>query len=492
MSLRQSVKKSLMDYQDARVRRRELLGPDALDTLSDISSATVDAAKEKVKSVAVNLRDKFNEYKDERVKPFIEGIRSRIADIRDNLRESAGAVKDQVREDVEAIKFRTNRSKQSFVEKVRGGIDSFRGKMADNLDKVASVLRGDEKATVLKQAPEEYIDGEIVEPTAKKRRQQAQQAGELFEDLPDNVVRLTSPITRLEAVASSQPDLAEKPTVETSVDEDAKNLDSTEPPIEEVPEETQRKLKDTKNAPKEAKDLTDEDIALFAQYYYANHGAARQAMEVVDAKEEPTFADYAMAAGFTEFIGAFRSKEAPDLSKVDEHPENLDKVQQAVQDIDQMKSAQERLQALEAERLILRNQVAEIADKYQLDPEAIEVGQTEVSVKSMEQQLEKLAPTEETAKEVQEDLKQTFPEQSFQVNVDYKTEEPEWVAEPHKEPAQEVPEQASEEPVQEFPKQTPEEPVFDDAYYASLEIPEIELTADDLSEFRQDDFAMQP
>ena len=482
MSLRQSVKKSLMDYQDARVRRRELLGPDALDTLSDISSATVDATKEKVKSVAVNLRDKFNEYKDERVKPFIEGIRSRIADIRDNLRESASAVKDQVQEDYEAIKFRTNRSKQSFVEKVRGGIDNFRGKMADNLDKVVGVLRGDEKATVLKQAPEEYIDGEMVEQTAKKRRQQAQQAGELFEDLPDNVVRLTSPITRLEAVASSQPDLADKP-----VTEDVQSLDSTEPPVEEVPEETQRKLKDVKNAPKEAKDLTDEDIALFAQYYYANHGAARQAMEVVDAKEEPTFADYAMAAGLTEFAGAFRSKEAPDLSKVDEHPENLDKVQQAVQDIDQMKSAQERLQALEAERLILRNQVAEIADKYQLDPEAIEVGQTEVSVKSMEQQLEKLAPTEETAKEVQEDLKQEFPDQSFQVDVGYQFEEPEWVAESH-EPIAET---------QEFREQAPEglhpeEPAFDDAYYNTLEVPEIELTEDDLSEFRQDDSAMQP
>lgn len=483
MSLRQSVKKSLMDYQDARVRRRELLGPDALDTLSDISSATVDATKEKVKSVAVNLRDKFNEYKDERVKPFIEGIRSRIASVRDSLRESAGAVKDQVREDVETLKFRTNRSKQSFVEKVRGGIDTFRGKMADNLDKVAGVLRGDEKATVLKQVPEEYIDGEIVEQTAKKRRQQAQQAGELFEDLPDNVVRLTSPITRLEAVASSQPDLAEKP-----VTEDVQSLNSTEPPIEEVPEEAQRKLKDTKNAPKEAKDLTDEDIALFAQYYYANHGAARQAMEVVDAKEEPTFADYAMAAGLTEFVGAFRSKEAPDLSKVDEHPENLDKVQQAVQDIDQMKSAQERLQALEAERLILRNQVAEIADKYQLDPEAIEVGQTEVSVKSMEQQLEKLAPTEETAKELQEVLEQAFPDQTFQVNVDYQFEEPEWVSQEREETVavtQEFREQAPE-------VLHPEEPAFDDAYYNTLEVPEIELTADDLSEFRQDDFAMQP
>ena len=122
------------------------------------------------------------------------------------------------------------------------------------------------------------------------------------------------------------------------------------------------------------KDVSDEDIALFAQYYYRNHGAARQALEVVDAKEEPTFADYAMAAGLTAFVGEFRSKEAPDLSKVNEKPESLEKVQQAVQDIDQMKLAQERLQALEAERLILRNQVAEIADKYQLAPEELDVG----------------------------------------------------------------------------------------------------------------------
>ncbi len=56
MSLRQSVKKALMDYQDARVRRRRCWGPDALDTLSDISSAScADATKEKVKSRAVNF-----------------------------------------------------------------------------------------------------------------------------------------------------------------------------------------------------------------------------------------------------------------------------------------------------------------------------------------------------------------------------------------------------------------------------------------------------
>ena len=111
-----------------------------------------------------------------------------------------------------------------------------------------------------------------------------------------------------------------------------------------------------------------------------------------------------------------------------------------------------------------------------------------MSVKSMEQQLEKLAPTEETAKEVQEDLKRTFPDQTFQVNVDYQFEEPEWVAESHHEPIAET---------QEFREQAPEglhpeEPAFDDAYYDTLEVPEIELTADDLSEFRQDDFAMQP
>ena len=87
-------------------------------------------------------------------------------------------------------------------------------------------------------------------------------------------------------------------------------------------------------------------------------------------------------------------------------------------------------------------------------------------------------------------MKQEFPDQSFQVDVGYQFE-PEWVAQEPEEP-QSFPEPAPEEPAQEFPEQAPEEPVFDDAYYASLEVPEIELTEDDLSEFRQDDFAMQP
>ncbi len=47
MSLRQSVKKSLMDYQDARVRRREMLGLMRVDALSDISNL-IDATKERV------------------------------------------------------------------------------------------------------------------------------------------------------------------------------------------------------------------------------------------------------------------------------------------------------------------------------------------------------------------------------------------------------------------------------------------------------------
>ena len=127
--------------------------------------------------------------------------------------------------------------------------------------------------------------------------------------------------------------------------------------------------------------------------------------------------------------------------------------------------------------------MAEITDKYQLDPEAIEVGQTEVSVKSMEQQLEKLTPTEETAKEMQEVLEEAFPEQSFQVHVDYAFEEPEWVAQERNETIGAT---------QEVPEHAPEEPVFDEAYYDSLEVPEIELTEDDLSEFQQNDYNMQP
>ncbi len=54
---------------------------------------TIDATSQ---SVAVGLRDRS--FSELRVKPFIEGIRSRLLlGIRDNLRESASAVKDQVK-----------------------------------------------------------------------------------------------------------------------------------------------------------------------------------------------------------------------------------------------------------------------------------------------------------------------------------------------------------------------------------------------------------
>ena len=471
MSLGQSVKQSLMDYQDARIRRRELLGPDALDTLTDISEATIQATQAKVKSVTTDLRNKFNEYRDERVKPFINGLKSRIADMREAVRESIQSVQDQVREDASNVKALAGRSKQSFVERVRGGIGQFRGAMADNLDKVATILRGEEKATRLREAPDEFLEGELV---GSKRRQTAQQATELLDEYPDNVHRLSSPITRLEAVASSQPDKAAK-------------SESTNPqtnPGEVVADEVaQRKFKDTESSPKEVKEVSDEDIALFAQYYYRNHGAARQAMEVVDAKEEPTFTDYAMAAGLTAFVGEFRSKEAPDLSKANEKPESLEKVQQAVQDIDQMKQAQERLQALEAERLILRNQVAEIADKYQLDPEELEVGQTETSVKSIEQQFERVKTKDAMAEEIEERLQEAFPGQQFQVDVEYKPAE---VA-----PAPEASDYLYDAPADPY--------IPDDSYFATLDepsveldAPAIELTEDDLSEFQDGSWAMQP
>ena len=178
-------------------------------------------------------------------------------------------------------------------------------------------------------------------------------------------------------------------------------------------------------------------------------------------------------------INFMRGKDTSEQVQIDHVVALSDAWQSGAQEI----SAQERLQALEAERLILRNQVAEITDKYQLDPEAIEVGQTEVSVKSMEQQLEKLTPTEETAKEMQEVLKEAFPEQSFRVSVDYALEEPEWVAHERNETIVAT---------QEVPEHAPEEPVFDAAYYDSLEVPEIELTEDDLSEFQQNDYNMQP
>ena len=148
-----------------------------------------------------------------------------------------------------------------------------------------------------------------------------------------------------------------------------------------------------------------------------------------------------------------------------------------------MKLAQERLQALEAERLILRNQVAEIADKYHLDPEELEVGQTETSVKSIEQQFERIKHPDVVAEELEARLQEAFPGQQFQVDVEYKPAEVERTAE--------APDYTYDAPVEPY--------IPDDSYFETLDEPTIdldeppiELTEDDLSEFQNDAWAMTP
>ncbi len=94
------VKRFTTISEDAR--RREILDPDALDTLSDISNFIDASEKISVACIAAG--------KDERVKPFIESIRSHLAFGTTCRGRSQEDIYDEVRLS----------AKQSFV----GGIDT--------------------------------------------------------------------------------------------------------------------------------------------------------------------------------------------------------------------------------------------------------------------------------------------------------------------------------------------------------------------------------
>ncbi len=126
-----------------------------------------------------------------------------------------------------------------------------------------------------------------------------------------------------------------------------------------------------------------------------------------------------------------------------------------------MKSAQERLQALEAERLILRNQLA-IADKYQLDLRLSKLGKQ----KCLSNPWATIGKISRLKKQLKgaKDLKQEFPDGNLSkwMWLSVRT----WVG------------PRAEEPVDQNPlKNLPKVPWtgtrrtrFDDAYYASLEV----------------------
>ena len=170
--LHESVKHSLMEYRDARVKRRELLGPDLIDTIGDISKATVSAVVDKAKELKDGTVEKVSEVKDStiqavdktqrNVKSFFVNLKDKMVDgIKQGIEKMRGGISDFIQERRDM----TTKRKQDFVEGVRSGIGNFREGLANRFDKISDALRSGQNIEQFRVEP----NNDIVETNEKKQ-----------------------------------------------------------------------------------------------------------------------------------------------------------------------------------------------------------------------------------------------------------------------------------------------------------------------------------
>ena len=268
--LHESVKHSLMEYRDARVKRRELLGPDLIDTIGDISKATVSAVVDKAKELKDGTVEKVSEVKDStiqavdktqrNVKSFFVNLKDKMVDyakntvdgIKQGIEKMRGGISDFIKERRDM----TTKRKQDFVEGVRSGIGNFREGLANRFDKISDALRSGQNIEQFRVEP----NNDIVETNEKK----------------------------------------------------------------------QVKLKDAEDTPKEVKKLSPEETVEFVKYYLQNRDTVREVFDRLDAqkKPEPTFTDYMVASGFSTFMDEMKKDDRPKVET--EQKDALSQVRQIV------------------------------------------------------------------------------------------------------------------------------------------------------------------
>lgn len=273
--LHESVKHSLMEYRDARVKRRELLGPDLIDTIGDISKATVSAVVDKAKELKDGTVEKVSEVKDStiqavdktqrNVKSFFVNLKDKMVDyakntvdgIKQGIEKMRGGISDFIKERRDM----TTKRKQDFVEGVRSGIGNFREGLANRFDKISDALRSGQNIEQFRVEP----NNDTVETTEKK----------------------------------------------------------------------QVKLKDAEDTPKEVKKLSPEETVEFVKYYLQNRDTVREAFDRLDAQKklEPTFTDYMVASGFATFMDEMKKDDKPKAEV--EQKDALSQVRQIVDLIEQ-------------------------------------------------------------------------------------------------------------------------------------------------------------
>lgn len=279
---RDSVRKSLMDYRDARAKRREVLGPDLIDTVGDIRAATgeaikdtaetiairamygYDAVKDGFKSVVINLRDKVDNLQ-EKVSGFWNNFKDKMKNARDSITDKFTRGAEQV-----------GLAKQKTVEDVHQRMGGFRIGLAERLNHVADVLRGEGRASDVKQ------------------------------DVKTKVEETPKVESKVEEIPRIEPTVKETPTVESNV---------VDTGIDD-PDKKQVKVADAEDTPKEVQGLPEDLKDDFLRYYLQRQESVQKTFEHLDRQQRPPakLKDYMIESGFAAFVEEIRgqSPELPD------------------------------------------------------------------------------------------------------------------------------------------------------------------------------------
>lgn len=279
------VHETVRAYQKARQARKEMLGPDLLDTAVSLTKTTISHLHDRADQVVTSIQDRIQTFKQQREERRLSRV-----------------------------------ERMSLRERIANSIQDFRELVANHLDEAANRLRG--YAQVL-ETPNKQ------EPTQASTTQQE----------------------------PTQPTFTTQPTQQASTTQ------PTQDATFNTQASTAQPTQGATQSKKRQNDMTQEEILAFAQYYYDHHDRVVQAVEAVDRKEQPTFKDYAIASGFHTFWKELKGDEPTHTSP---QPSEDSAVQQVIQDVNQLKQAQQRLHALDLERQQLEQEVSRLSDRYHL------------------------------------------------------------------------------------------------------------------------------
>ena len=130
MTLRESIVYSLNEYRNARIKRREVFGPDLVDTIGDIGKATYESAKYTAQKTQQSVSHKFQSTLNattDKVNKFWSDAKLKMKQARELVSEKLDA---------------TSKLTHSAADGLRERIKQYRVGAAIGLDRLSNALNG--------------------------------------------------------------------------------------------------------------------------------------------------------------------------------------------------------------------------------------------------------------------------------------------------------------------------------------------------------------